>query len=106
MENENSGNGPLTVEGLQEELKNAKNEIDVFSKSIEEHETKVKDLEIERDSLTEELNELKEKFAKQELELQETKKLNFKLGRTIGADTKSVEQVTQETYSEMFKNIR
>lgn len=65
----------------------------------------ISDLIAERDSLLEELEKKKAEMELLQAELQETKKLNFTLGRTIGTG-KSAEENATEALSKMFKQIR
>lgn len=96
----------LTAEELIEKLTERDTTIDLLTKSEESLKAGNGDLIAERDSLVEELNELKETHAKITDELAETKKLNYRLGRTIGADTKTVEEITTDAYIEAFKGVR
>lgn len=64
------------------------------------------DLTAERDSLKEELDALKDAHTKIVEELQETKKLNYTLARTIGASSKTQEQINEEAYKDAFAHIR
>lgn len=96
----------MTVEELTATLTERDTALELLTKSEESLKAGNDDLIAERDSLLEELNELKETHAKITDELAETKKLNYRLGRTIGADTKTAEQVQNEAYSEAFKDIR
>ena len=54
-----------------------------FSKQLEELQKKIDDLKAERDSLTDENNSLNDKILALSNDLNETKKLNFTLGRQI-----------------------
>lgn len=96
---ENGGASEEPKVDLQE-LLNKSNDI------IAENEKRLADLEIEKQSLLEELTGLKENLEKTTAELAETKKLNFTLGRTLGIGQKSVEEMTQDSYKEAFANIR
>lgn len=96
----------MTAEELIEKLTERDAAIDLLTKSEESLKAGNSDLIAERDSLLEELNELKETHAKITDELAETKKLNYRLGRTIGTDTKTAAELQNEAYSEAFKAIR
>ena len=61
----------------------------------------VKDLEAERDSFKEENTKLKENETKLSNELQNTKKLNFTLARSL--DTSGKTKGVEDTLHEMFK---
>lgn len=85
---------------------------DVETKEVEKNEApeapkanSVSDLIAERDSLLEELEKKKAEMELLQAELQETKKLNFTLGRTIGTG-KSAEENATDALRDMFKQIR
>lgn len=96
----------MTAEELIEKLTERDAALDLLTKSEESLKAGNGDLIAERDSLLEELNELKETHSKITDELAETKKLNYRLGRTIGTDTKTAVELQNEAYSEAFKAIR
>lgn len=96
----------MTAEELIEKLTERDAALELLTKSEESLKAGNGDLIAERDSLLEELNELKETHAKITDELAETKKLNYRLGRTIGTDTKTAAELQNEAYSEAFKAIR
>lgn len=96
----------MTVDELTATLNERDTALELLTKSEESLKTGNTDLIAERDSLLEELNELKETHAKITDELAETKKLNYRLGRTIGADTKTIEEITTDAYTEAFKAVR
>lgn len=95
----------MTIEELTQENETLKALIAEADTVKSETDKSLSDLTAERDSLQEELNALKEKHEKQELELAETKKLNFTLGRTIGSG-KTVTENADESLQELFKELR
>lgn len=96
----------LTIEELTEKLNERDATIDLLTKSEEGLKAGNDDLIAERDSLLDELNQLKETHAKTVDELSETKKLNYRLGRTIGTGEKTQSELQVEAYTEAFKSIR
>lgn len=92
----------------EKDLQNPENETENEGKATplpDSEKLSVSDLIAERDSLKEELATRNAELEAIKEELHETKKLNFQLGRTIGAGKTSEQQAT-EALSNMFKQIR
>lgn len=97
--------GAVTIEGLQEQIAGLQEQLKATVDTAEINTNMIADLTAERDSLKEELDALKKAHETQAQELQDTKKLNFTLGRTIGAQ-QTLEETAENAMQEMFKNIR
>lgn len=72
-----------------------------FLKVQEEQETKIGDLEAERDSFKSENEKLRADFNKNREELKKTKELNFTLARRMdnSADKKSAEEIMNDLFN-------
>lgn len=97
--------GAVTIEGLQEQIAGLQEQLKATVENAETNTNMIADLTAERDSLKEELEALKRAHETQSQELQDTKKLNFTLGRTIGVQ-QTLEETAENAMQEMFKNIR
>lgn len=91
----------MTVEELNEALEKEKANSAALTEAAAKSVQQISDLTAERDSLKEELTATKEAFDKLQTELQDTKKLNFTLARTIDQG-KGAEASPEELMRDMF----
>lgn len=91
----------MTVEELNEALEKEKANTAALTEAAAKSVEQISDLTAERDSLKEELTKTKEAFEKMQTELQDTKKLNFTLARTIDQG-KGSEASPEELMRDMF----
>lgn len=84
-----------------EDFKNlTEEEQNAFLKTQEDQESRITDLEAERDSFKSENDQLKNDYKKTSEELKKTKELNFTLSRkvNIDAERKSAEEILNDMF--------
>lgn len=91
----------MTLEELNEALEKEKANTAALTEAAAKSVDQISNLTAERDSLKEELTATKEAFDKLQTELQDTKKLNFTLARTIDQG-KGTEASPEEIMRDMF----
>ena len=92
----------MTEKELQEALEQAQSENAALLKASDDTMKQLQDLTAERDSLKEELTSNKESLVKIQEELQNTKKLNFTLARSIDQGASGADRQPEDILKEMF----